>query len=63
MIEQGLLFFSRVEHAVFHSRFVKHPAIICIVVARDMTVPMVLAEAATLVVTAAAYGVMRLVKR
>lgn len=39
------------------------PAIICIVVARDMTVPMVLAEAATLVVTAAAYGVMRLVKR
>jgi Ca2+/H+ antiporter len=39
------------------------PAIICIVVARDMAVPMVLAEAAALVAAAAAYGVVRLVRR
>lgn len=39
------------------------PAVICIFVARDMTAPMVLAEAGALAVAAIVYGVARLVKR
>lgn len=39
------------------------PAVICIVVARDMTVALVLAEACALVIAAVVYGVSRLVRR
>lgn len=39
------------------------PAVICIVVARDMAVAMVLAEAGALIVVTIVYGVLRLVRK
>lgn len=39
------------------------PALICIVMARDLAVPFVLAEAGALVIAATAFGVSRLVRR